>query len=387
VASLDLVCFSHLRWDGVFQRPQHLLSRLARNRRIFYLEEPVFCDTDSPFLEELPTIDANLRIFRPRFRARYPFYLGDQVHIITQLSRTLLERAHVRTYIGWLYTPMALPVMQALTPIVRVFDCMDELGKFRFAPAELKQRDIDTMSWADLVLTGGRSIHTGRCGIHDNIHCLPSSVDVAHFEQALGPMLAEPHDQTGISRPRLGYSGVIDERIDFGLIEALADTHRDWNIVMVGPFAKLRDAEILRLPNIHYLGQKPYDSLPGYLKGWDVALIPFVLSDATLTLSPTKTLEYMAARRPTVSVPLPDMMQFASAVLIAEDRREFVVKCELALAASASQRMLWEKAMRGFVAASSWDAQANRIEELLASTIQVRRAPDASRTILEAPTT
>jgi UDP-galactopyranose mutase len=241
------------------------------------------------------------------------------------------------------------------------------------------------MDWADLVLTGGPSIHKGRCGTHHNIHCIPSSVDAEHFERALSLSIDEPPDQAVISRPRLGYCGVIDERMNFDLINHLARSHADWNIVMLGPFSKLRDDEISRLPNLHYLGQKPYASLPAYLKGWDIALLPFVLSDATLALSPTKTLEYMAARRPIVAVPLPDVLQFASAILVAEDQQNFVAKCEEALAASASQRQPWKEAMQGFVAASSWDAQARRIDTLLDSTIHRRPQLEASKTNTDKP--
>jgi glycosyltransferase involved in cell wall biosynthesis len=380
VCSPDVVCFAHLRWDGVFQRPQQLMSRLAHNHRIFYMEEPVFRDTDSPFLEEIQTVEANVRAFRPRFRAHYPFYVGEQIEVISRLSNSLIESEEISNYIGWLYTPMALPVMRALKPLVRVFDCMDELSKFRFAANELKERDIETMSWAELVFTGGRSIHDGRRQMHSNIHCIPSSVDAAHFERALSSSVDEPQDQADIPRPRLAYSGVIDERIDFDLIQGIARSHTDWNIVMVGPFAKLGDHEIPRLPNIHYLGKKTYDSLPAYLKGWDVALLPFALSDVTLALSPTKLLEYMAARRPIISVRLPDVVQFSSAILIADSQQNFIAKCEQALAAPTSQRTLWEDAMRRFVAVSSWDAQSRQIEELLQNTIRLRAQPDVLRT-------
>jgi len=361
----DIVCLSHLRWDGVYQRPQHLLSRLARTRRVFVIEEPEDYDTAVPFLQSVPSGTANVFVFRPRMRATYPFYVGEHIPVLSGLLQNLFESEGISRYVVWLYTPMALPMVEGFTPLARVFDCMDELSAFRFAPVELLERDRATMRWADLVFTGGRSLYEARRHHHTNIHCFPSSVDATHFGAALAESTPEPESQRGLPRPRLGFFGVIDERMDYTILAALAQAHPEWQIVMVGPFAKVRPDEVPQFLNLHYLGQQPYASLPGYLKGWDVTLIPFAQSAATRFLSPTKVLEYMAAERPVVATPLPDLLPYRSAVLLADDPQAFVAACEQALSASDAQRAAWTVEMRAQVAATSWDITVDRMAALI----------------------
>jgi UDP-galactopyranose mutase len=298
-------------------------------------------------------------------RATYPFYVGEQILTLGGLLQNLFEREGISQYVVWLYTPMALPVVEGLRPLARVFDCMDELSTFRFAPAELPERDRATMRWADVVFTGGRSLYEARRHQHTNIHCFPSSVDATHFGAELAESTPEPESQRGLPRPRLGFFGVIDERMDYTILATLAQAHPEWQIVMVGPFAKVRPDEVPQFPNLHYLGQQPYASLPGYLKGWDVTLIPFAQSAATRFLSPTKVLEYMAAERPVVATPLPDLLPYRSAVLLADDPQSFVAACEQVLSASDAQRAAWTVEMRAQVAATSWDITVDRMMALI----------------------
>jgi len=361
----DIVCLSHLRWDGVYQRPQHLLSRLARTRRVFVIEEPEDDETAVPFLQSVPSGTANVFVFRPRMRVTDPLYVGEHIGAVRGLLQKLFEQERISQYLLWLYTPMALPVVEGFTPLTRVFDCMDELSAFRFAPVELLERDRATMRWADIVFTGGRSLYEARRHQHPNIHCFPSSVDATHFGAALAESTLEPESQRRLPRPRLGFFGVIDERMDYPMLAALAQAHPEWQLVMVGPFAKVRPEEVPQFPNLHYMGQQPYASLPGYLKGWDVALIPFAQSAATRFLSPTKVLEYMAAERPIVATPLPDLLPYHTALLLADDPQSFVAACEQALSGSDAQRAAWTGAMRAHVAATSWDLTVDRMAALI----------------------
>jgi UDP-galactopyranose mutase len=363
--SYDIVCVSHLRWSGVFQRPQQLLSRLARSHRVFFIEEPEYEDTANPRWEAVPSATENVFVFRPRMRATFPFYVGEQVDVLRTLMIELMASEAIYRPVIWLYTPMALPIVEHCPAVARVFDCMDELSAFRFAPAELVERDRATLHWADVVFTGGRSLYEARRHRHGNIHCFPSSVDAAHFGAALAESTPEPEVQRILPRPRLGYFGVIDERMDYELIAALAHSHPEWNLVMVGPFAKVDPQEVPRFANLHYVGQQPYASLPGYVKGWDVALMPFAQNEATRFLSPTKVLEYMAAERPVVSTPLPDLLPYQEAILLAEDAPAFISACEQALSVSAARRAEWTAKMREVVAATSWDETVHGMKTLI----------------------
>ncbi|MDO9218087.1 MAG: NAD(P)-binding protein, partial [Lacisediminimonas sp.] len=262
-------------------------------------------------------------------------------------------------------TPMALPLLQEMHPRLVVYDCMDQLSAFKDAPKQLIQRENALLRSADLVFTGGPSLYEAKKDRHPNVHCFPSSVDVQHFEQALDRTNSHALHR-GIAGPRLGYYGVIDERLDLGLIARLADAHPQWQIVLVGPVAKIPLASLPQRPNIHYLGQQPYSDLPQFLAGWDVCLLPFALNESTRFISPTKTLEYMAAELPIVSTPVKDVVDhYSHIVQIAATPEEFIAACESALLESPAERSRKVKGMRAVLAKTSWDRTADQMHVLM----------------------
>lgn len=359
-----IVVFCHLRWDFVYQRPQQLLSRLARHYRILFVEEPVF-DPGAPFMEQSsPAPDVTV------CRAHTPIHAGgfhdDQIPLLRPLLAALLPAGEQP--IVWFYTPMALPLLQELHPGLVVYDCMDELAAFRNPPKQLLQRESALLNLADLVFAGGPSLYEAKRARHANAHCFPSSVDVRHFEQARARGNSHPA-QAHIGRPRLGFYGVIDERFDIELTAATADAHPEWQIVLVGPVLKIDPAGLPRRPNIHYLGQQSYDSLPQFLAGWDVCLLPFALNEATRFISPTKVLEYMAAELPSVSTPIADVAQpYGHVVAIADGAAQFIAACEAALGMAPAPAAALRHSMRGIVAGTSWDVTADSMRALLAGT-------------------
>jgi UDP-galactopyranose mutase len=280
----------------------------------------------------------------------------------------LIAREGIRDYVLWYYTPMALAFTDHLEAETVVFDCMDELSGFAGAPAELGELERRLFERAGLVLTGGYSLYEAKRDRHPNVHPIPSSVDPSHFRKARS-WSAEPADQASIGHPRLGYFGVIDERVDLGLLAAVAETMPDWQIVMVGPITKIDPGSLPRRPNIHYLGPKAYEELPGYLAGWDVALLPFARNDATRFISPTKTPEYLAAGRPVVSTSIRDVVRTygeAGLVRIADRPDEFVAAVRASLA---GHGVGWLDRVDRFLAGQSWDRTWSRIEALFATTV------------------
>ena len=226
----------------------------------------------------------------------------------------------------WYYTPMALAFSAHVTAGVTVYDCMDELSAFRGAPPELVEREVELMCRANLVFTGGYSLYEAKQGRHDNIHPFPSSVEREHFKQARSG-LDQPPVQAAVTGPRLGFYGVIDERMDLELLATVADTRPDWSLVLVGPVVKIAEQDLPRRANIHYMGQQSYDDLPAFLSGWDVALMPFAINESTRFISPTKTPEYLAAGRPVVSTPIRDVVRHygeLEGVKIAETAEAFI---------------------------------------------------------------
>jgi UDP-galactopyranose mutase len=317
----DLVCFSHLRWDFVYQRPQHLLSRWTSNGRGFYFEEPVW-DSDVPILE-YRIRECGVGVVVPHMpRMVEPCLSQTLISLVDDFFR----EQRITTYCSWYYSPMAITWTRHLDPMVIVYDCMDELSSFRGAPPELKAREAELLNLSDVVFTGGYSLFESKRHLHHNVYPFPSSIDLQHFARARGSK-AIPEDQAAIPQKRIGYAGVIDERMDLYLLRSIAEARRDWHFVMLGPVAKIDPAELPRLDNVHYLGMKKYEELPSYLAGWDAAILPFARNDATRFISPTKTPEYLAAGCPVVSTSIRDVVRpygILGLVHIADDPDSFV---------------------------------------------------------------
>ena len=361
----DLICFSHLRWNFVFQRPQHLMTRCARERRVFFFEEPHISDTGAPRLEIEKSGGVTVVVPQLPDSLDYEDRIAAQRMLLDEMCATY----GVTEYVAWYYTPMALAFSDHLEPQAIIYDCMDELSAFKGAPAVLKQREAELLKRSNLVLTGGQSLYEAKRHQHPNIHPFPSSVDAAHFAQARR-MTSDPIDQAPIPHPRLGFFGVIDERMDLALIERVASARPDWHIVLLGPVVKIDPASLPQRPNIHYLGSKQYMDLPQYVAGWDVALLPFARNEATRFISPTKTPEYMAAGKPVVSTSIRDVVRpygQQGLVRIADDAPSFVRACVAAMAEDTTKRITLADA---FLRQTSWDGTWSRIRVLMDDAVR-----------------
>ena len=370
-----IIVFSHLRWNFVYQRPQHLLSRLARHYRIVFMEEPVPNGHDH--LERLSPA-ANIEVLRPHVASTVSGFHDDHLPVLQSQLAAYLQEQGIDDYLIWFYTPMALPLAAELQPRAVIYDCMDELSAFLQAPRQLIQRENALYQLADLVLTGGPSLYRSKRERHGNVHCFSSSVDAAHFASAAQQGLPDHPAQAGLPHPRLGYCGVIDERIDLTLVAALADAHPEWQIVMVGPVVKISPDALPQRSNIHWLGQQAYADLPQFMAGWDVCLLPFALNDATRFISPTKTLEYMAAGRSSVSTRIRDVAEpYGHVVAIADTAQAFIGACEALLAESGAEADQRRAQTQAIVAATSWDATADAIHAQI-HALPARAAPPRS---------
>ena len=364
-----LLVFSHLRWGFVYQRPQHFMSRLAENWKIYFVEEPVH-DENEPWIETRE-IAPNLTVLVPHTRLAQPGFNDAQFPILESLLNTFLQKSGIEKPLVWLYTPLALPLAKKLAPRCLIYDCMDELSAFAHAPSELKQRETELLDTATVVLTGGPSLFDAKRKFRDDVHCIPSSVDAAHFAAANllpdGPLVARAIELQGAHvRQRLGFFGVIDERLDVALVAALADANSDWDIVMAGPVVKIDPQQLPQRPNIKWLGMQSYDMLPYLLASWDVALMPFALNDSTRFISPTKTLEYMAGGKPVVSTAISDVGRlYGEVVEIANNHAEFISACYRVLAESKRARVSRVDNMAAVVASHSWDRSTDYVQALL----------------------
>jgi UDP-galactopyranose mutase len=368
----DLLCFSHLRWNFVYQRPQHLMSRFARDRRVFYWEEPVFGAAE-PSLEINRGAEA-VTVIVPHL----PHMDGAQAEAVQRrLLDGWMEDEGIGRFVAWFYTPMALGWAGHLDPLATVFDCMDELSAFRFAPPQLLALEAELMRRADLVFTGGQSLYEARRDRHASVHLFPSSIDVPHFAAARAPQ-PDPADQAGIPHPRIGFFGVLDERFDAELVRGIAAARPDWHLVLVGPTAKVELADLPHGPNLHYLGPKSYDELPRYLAGWDVAALFFAMNESTRFISPTKTPEYLAAGKRTVSSPVRDVVRTwgeDGLVRIASTVDEWVGAIEEALADEG--RDAWLPRVDARLGRASWESTWAAMDALIDGAADGRLAEPA----------
>ena len=367
----DLVCFSHLRWDFVYQRPQHLLSRAALDRRVFFIEEPIFIN--GSVRHEIHERDNGVRVVVPYL----PEGLRSDVAIaamMKEMTLRLFQQEAIEDYVFWYYTPMALMFTDHLKPRASVYDCMDELSAFKGAPTQLQDYERQLFEIVDLVFTGGQSLYEVKRQQHPAVHAFPSSIDVNHFRQGRTAQ-AEPQDQKNIPFPRLGFFGVIDERFDIALLDEAASLRPDWHFVMIGPVVKVDAAMLPQRPNIHYLGSKKYDELPRYLAGWDVALLLFARNEATRFISPTKTPEYLAAGKPVISTPIRDVVRpygDMGLVRIADTATELVAAAE-ELMSGATADQAWLERVDNFLAGMSWDRTWSEMSRLLAYAVKTNQ--------------
>ncbi|MCF0040676.1 glycosyltransferase [Dyadobacter fanqingshengii] len=366
----NLLCFSHLRWDFVYQRPQHLLTRFSDIAAVYFLEEPIFGKTDVPYLtfsQRLP----DLWVCVP--------HLADgltksEVNAqLRELIRVFFVNKKLDEFIFWYYTPMALEFSSHLSPGLTVYDCMDELSAFKFAPEKLKSLEKNLLTKADIVFTGGHSLFESKKNLHPNIHPFPSSIDKKHFGQAR-KQNSEPADQAVIKGPKIGFYGVIDERFDIELIREIAVKRPDWNIVLIGPIVKIDPKTLPQGSNIHYLGAKSYAQLPAYLSGWDVAMVPFLLNESTRFISPTKTPEYLCAGKPVVSTPIRDVVNpygKNKLVSIGKNGSDFIEA--IAYWLKMSDKKGWLSSVDKFLLTNSWDLTCADMTDYMSSAYRNRK--------------
>ena len=354
---IDTFCFSHLRWDFVYQRPQHLMSRFAARGRVYFIEEPMPTDGDA-FLEELPRGE-NVTVIRPRLGE------GDDPNdIIPKLIGKFAREQNLDRHIAWFYTPMMLEWKNELEPLAVVYDCMDELSAFRGAPPELVAQERRLFEMADVVFTGGRSLFEAKRSQHSNIHAFPSSIDPDHFSRAM-QIDDEIDEQKNIGRPRVGFAGVIDERFDTDLLREVATQRPDLNLILVGPVVKISEDALPQGENIFYLGGQDYSRLPEIMAGWDVAMMPFAINESTRFISPTKTPEYLAAGLPVVSTAIADVVRpygVEGFVHIAETAEQFSQAIDEALSEDRDRRLA---RIRDLLADMSWEQTFNEMSAIV----------------------
>lgn len=353
----NLLCFSHLSWNFVYQRPQHLLTRFAQDYRVFYFEEPKIGHADLYVIhaqDHICIVELLITSYDETTNGR-----------IQMLIQQVLKDYQIEQYITWYYTPMALQFTRALNPEMVIYDSMDELSAFRFAPPQLLELENELFQKADIVFTGGNSLYQAKKHRHHNIHAMPSSIDKEHFGQARS-MQQEPEDQKSIGFPRLGFFGVVDERFDIELLREVSAQRPEWQFVIIGPVVKINPDDLPRASNIHYLGSKNYTELPVYIAHWDISMILFALNESTEFISPTKTPEYLAAGKPVISTAIKDVVHpygIVGLVQIVDSTSAFIREAEKILRSTDKEK--WLDTVDRFLENDSWDHTYAKMNALI----------------------
>lgn len=336
----DLLVFSHLRWDFIFERPQHVLSRHASHRRVFYFEEPVFGMTDSPRLYLKPSQE-KVQVVVPHLPLGMEPSMMDGA--LSELLNELVYEEDIRDFTAMYYSPAALSFSRHLNPSIVIFDCMDH------AYENGRDSESELISRSDVVFTSNHTLYESKKINHNNIHPFPNSIDLNHFSHAR-MTVSEPLDQARIPHPRIGFYGGMEKNFNFDLLTQMADLRPEFQFVMLGPID--RDPSELPLrDNIYYLGKKNYEEIPFYMAGWDAGIIPFKVKNP-------KTAEYLAAGKPVVSIALNEVIHpygDAKLVYIANNANMFVECLEKAINESQYDPE-WIERVNNFLDGNSWDA-------------------------------
>lgn len=361
---MDLICFSHLRWNFVYQRPQHLMSRASKTFRVFYFEEPLLTSEEDHI--DITTTPDDVKVIVPKLQDNHADSVCKRLSIL--LERLIIQE-RITDYMFWYYTPMMLSFSEEFSPKMIVYDCMDQLSAFKGANAQMLEYEKMLLNKADVVFTGGPSLYRSKKELHTNIHCFPSSIDFEHFARAR-QTLEDPADQKNIPFPRFGFYGVIDERFDLDLLQESATLRPDLHFIILGPVVKIDEQLLPRNKNIHYLGMKSYQELPQYISNWDGALLLFALNESTEFISPTKTPEYLAAGLPVISTAVQDVKDvYGEAGLVS------IVYTAEELVGSVDEMLKDEKKMErranadSVLRLSSWDKTWSEMKELIITNL------------------
>lgn len=356
-----ILVFSHLRWNFVFQRPQHLLTNLSKEFSIHFFEEAVTGEKDGYKVSE----NKGVIIITPELSEDG---IDKDIRLKNIVDEYLMNHG-LNNYLSWYYSPMFLPYTRHLTPSAVIFDCMDELSAFKYAPPELLDLEQELLELADIVFTGGQSLYEAKKDRNANVHCFPSSIDYNHFAQARNP-LTNPLDQQDIPEPRIGFFGVIDERFDLELLSETAAKSPDVSFVVIGPVVKIDPESLPHADNIFYLGKKEYTELPEYISNWTLAMMPFALNESTRFISPTKTPEYLAAGKPVISTSINDVIHSYGSfdlVTIITNASEFNEAIKGYLENQKSED--W-RPVDGYLSSMSWERTCNEMEHLINQVIE-----------------
>ena len=363
-----LVVFSSQRWHFAWQRTQQLLTRLASNYRITVVEPPLTTHRDA-YLECTP-VAHGITLAVPHTRCDPGGFHADQFPVTARLLAQFMREHAIVAPLVWLDTPAALPLVQALAPRAVVYDCHDDAAAHG-GDDGLRHLEEQLMRVADVVIAGGPSLYESHRARHANVHCIANAVAAAHFAppspsaKSIEAVSARAI-HAAIPNPRLGFFGVIDERIDLELLARVADLRPDWQIVMAGPLRGVTPAALPQRGNLMWLGAQTYAILPHLQAHWDLCLLPFKVDACAHHAAPIEALEFLAGQKSVVATPVHDVAALHGHIVrLAHGAHAFVEACRTAMCERGPLRRQRRIDALISVHSSTWERAADRVHKLL----------------------
>ena len=386
LAGRDIVCFSN-DWDGDPLSKTHIMRILARENRVLWVNSlgnrsPRASASDAArawkklrdVTRGVVEVERNLHVLAPLY---VPAYGSEAVRglngaLVRLQVATAMRALRMRRPISWSFLPSAAPVAGRLGEAVVVYHVVDEFSAFSDASAHVAELERRLIRRADVVIASSEKLLAAKRRLHPETVLVRHGVDHAHFARALDPALPVPEDLARLPRPVIGFFGLVADWIDLELVRRVADANPGGSVVLIGKVTT-STAALEGARNVHLLGRKPYEQLPAYCRGFDVALTPFVLNELALAANPLKAREYVAAGLPNVCTDLPELRAIPGCT-VARDADGFVAAVARALAEGGGP----DPRRSALVRPESWEAKVEALSaHVLAAEARRQAGPGA----------
>jgi glycosyltransferase involved in cell wall biosynthesis len=369
VKNETILCNSPEVWNGMWRERQQIMSRLARDNRVLFIEperdvyksyaDSLWCNLRRlPCLKTNP-ISTNLTVYSgpPSLPYAATMLPSNLLQITSPIvaaincqsmylhALRILAKEGVTAPILWLFEPRYVGLVGKLGERIVCYYVYDEIAEFHRNArhkAFIERCDQAMTKKADIVFTSSRSQYERRRYLNPNTHFTPHGVDFDHYSKALDPKMPVPEDVTGIKKPIVGYIGLLSRNLDAELLLQVAEMMPDWSLVLAGPDDFPSQGAYLGLraqANVHFLGRKDIGIIPNYLKAFDVAILPYRTTEHTKYAYPCKLHEYLASGKPVVAAPLPELVPFKDIIEFAQSPGEFVQRIRQALTNDSPDRI------------------------------------------------
>lgn len=380
----DILCFSH-DWTGDPLSKTHLMRVLSKENRILWINAianrmPTTSSKDlsriykklKSFTEPIKEVEPNIFVMNPLAIPAYgskAVVSFNQKFLISQVKRAL-KKLGMKNVINMVFNPAAGMIAGKLGETELIYYCVDEYTAFTGVTDGLRVIEEDLFRKSDFVVVSAEKLFESKAKFNKNTFIIRHGTDWRHFRTALDDLTKVPDEIANLPKPIIGFHGLLADWVDFELLKKTAEHFKNGSVVLIGKIAVDAEKKIKildNIPNIHFLGRKPYTELPAYCKGFDVALNPFEINELTLAANPLKVREYLAAGLQVVSTDIPEV-RILENCLVGESHEDFIRKIEFAIANPKSKEKVSDN-----IRHESWEAKIDELREIMSKSEIVKK--------------